>query len=77
MNISVFDIGVNSLMIKCDNIDRTIKFFYVSADKNNRKAVMAIFDTNETDFGYISQRIENLGIVFLLYPFLYIFFSSG
>ena len=50
-DISVFDIGVNSLMIKCDNIDRTIKFFYVSADINNRKAVMAIFDTNEKDFG--------------------------
>ena len=59
MNISVFDIGVNSLMIKCDNIDRTIKFFYVSADKNNRKAVMAIFDTNEKDFGFFS-RIEIL-----------------
>ena len=59
MNISVFDIGVNSLMIKCDNIDRTIKFFYVSADKNNREAVMAIFDTNEKDFGFFS-RIEIL-----------------
>ena len=59
MNISVFDIGVNSLMIKCDNIDRTIKFFYVSADKSNRKVVMAIFDTNEKDFGFFS-RIEIL-----------------